>query len=69
MLQLLLVGNNVLKLWWDGCVLVGLALARPSKALPASKPENIIMLEETVSILHNISTWENTMRKNCEEKL
>merc|ERR550517_144520 len=38
MLQLLLVGNNVLKLWWDGCVLVGLALARPSKALPASKP-------------------------------
>jgi len=35
--QLLLVGGNILKLWWDGGVLVGLALARPSKALTASK--------------------------------
>ena len=27
MFHLLLVGDNVLKLWWDGSVLVGLTLA------------------------------------------
>ena len=40
-MQLLHVGSNVLKLGWDGGVLVGvgLTLARPSKAFPTSKPE------------------------------
>ena len=37
--QLLLVGSDVLKLWGEGGVLVGLALARPTKALAASKPD------------------------------
>ena len=48
--QLLLVGGNVLKLWWDRGVLVGLALARPSKALTASKPEKVMKFEKTVSM-------------------
>jgi len=36
--QLLLVGSDVLKLWGEGGVLVGLALARPTKAFTTSKP-------------------------------
>ena len=40
-MQLLHVGSNVLKLWRNGGVIVWvwLAFARPSKTLPASKPE------------------------------
>ena len=37
--QLLLVGSDVLKLWGEGGVLVGLALARPTKAFTTSKPD------------------------------
>ena len=40
--QLLLVGSDVLKLWGEGGVLVGLALARPTKALAASKPDRCL---------------------------
>merc|ERR1719195_1394026 len=36
--QLLLVTSDVLKLWGEGGVLVGLALARPTKAFTTSKP-------------------------------
>ena len=41
--QLLLVGSDVLKLWGEGGVLVGLALARPTKALAASKPDRSLL--------------------------
>ena len=76
MFQLLLIGGNILKLWWDGGVLVWLALARPSKALTASKSEKVIKFEKTVSIWqsqyheenYEENIWGKNMRKNYEEK-
>ena len=41
--QLFLVGGNVLKLGRDGGVLVGVALARPAKALATGKPGKVML--------------------------
>ena len=41
--QLFLVGGNVLKLGRDGGVLVGVALARPAKALTTGKPGKVML--------------------------